>query len=257
MSEPETTAAATEVLPRGDKRLSGRVALVTGASRGIGRAIAQALAAEGAPVALAARSGEDLERLADDIRKTGGEALPVPCDVSRPEDIERATRSTVEHYKRVDVLINNAGIGKRGKLDELTIEDWDRTFAVNLRGVFLMTQSVVPHMKRQGSGHIINISSVAGLVGNAGISCYNATKFGLMGFSEALMFELRHDRIKVTTICPGSTDSYFSGEPGASNRENFLTVDDVAHAVAEVVATAPNALISQVHLRPLVPPQRG
>jgi short-subunit dehydrogenase len=154
------------------------------------------------------------------------------------------------------VLINNAGVGLRGKVDQIAVEDWDRAFAVNLRGVFLMTRAMVPHMREIGGGHIINISSVAGLVGNPGLSAYNATKFGLMGFSEALMLELRHDHIKVTTICPGSTDSYFSGQQGQAGREDFLTIDDIAHAVTEVLATAPNSLISQVHIRPLIPPKR-
>jgi NAD(P)-dependent dehydrogenase (short-subunit alcohol dehydrogenase family) len=254
MTEGDGPAAVGNTTGR--KRLAGHVALITGASRGIGRGIAETLAREGAQVALAARDEAGLEKIAGGIKETGGTALSLRCDVTREEDIARTVKTAIDELGRVDVLINNAGVGLRGKVDEIAVEDWDRAFAVNLRGVFLMTRAMVPHMRQIGGGHIINISSVAGLVGNPGLSAYNATKFGLMGFSEALMLELRHDHIKVTTICPGSTDSHFSGEQGQAGRENFLAIDDVAHAVTEVLATAPNSLISQVHIRPLIPPTR-
>ncbi len=249
---------ATKSPPQGGLRLSGKGAVVTGASRGIGRAAAAALAAEGARVALLARTAADLESVARELRAAGGEAEPFVCDVTSEGDVADAVSAAAARLGRLDFLINNAGIGARGKVDEISVADWDRAFAVNLRGVFLMTRAVVPHMKRQGGGHVVNIASVAGLVANPGLSCYNATKFGLMGFSEALMLELRHDRIKVTAICPGSTDTYFRGhEPGGAGRENHLSVEDVSRAIIEVLATAPNALVSQVHLRPLVPPSRG
>lgn len=242
--------------PKGGLRLSGKVALVTGASRGIGRGVAEALAAEGARVALVARTGSDLEEVARGIRDGGGEAECFVADVAHEQDVVQAVEAAASHFGGLDVVINNAGLGVRGKVDELPVADWDRMFAVNLRGVFLVTRAAVPHLKKRGGGHVVNISSVAGLVGNPGMAGYNATKFGLMGFSEALMFELRQDRIKVTAICPGSTDTYFSGQQGQSGRDNYLTVADVAHAVVEVVCTSANALISQLHLRPLVPPVR-
>lgn len=240
-----------------DKPLTGRVALVTGASRGIGRAIAEAFAQAGASLALAARSEDDLARVADGIEKLGAEAHPVRCDVSVTEDASRAVSSTVDRFGRLDILVNNAGIGCGGRIEDITIEAWDRAFAVNLRGVFLVTRAAVPLMKRQGGGHIVNISSVAGLVANPRLSAYNATKFGLMGFSEALMLELRYDRIKVSVICPGSTDTSFGGRSGPGERPQVLAAADVAQAALAVVTAAPDALISQVHVRCLIPPQRG
>ena len=238
-------------------RLAGKVALVTGASRGIGRAIAQAFGREGASVALAARTQKDLAEAAREVEAAGGKALALTADVADPDQAARLTTDTVGQFGKLDILINNAGVGCRGKVDELAVADWDRAFGVNLRGVFLVTRAAVPAMKKNGGGHIVNIASVAGLVANPGISAYNATKFGLMGFSESLMLELRHDHIKVSVICPGSTDTYFSpGGPGGPARENFLTPEDVADAVADLVSTSANALISQVHLRPLIPPRR-
>jgi 3-oxoacyl-[acyl-carrier protein] reductase len=238
-------------------RLAGKVALVTGASRGIGRALGRCFGAEGGAVALAARSAPDLAEAAREVEAAGGRALAIAGDVSDPDQAGRMVSETVDKLGRLDILVNNAGVGCRGRIDELAIADWDRVFAVNLRGVFLVTRAAVPVMKERGGGHIVNIASVAGLVANPGISAYNATKFGLMGFSESLMLELRHDHIKVSVICPGSTDTHFgSGPQGGPGKENFLSADDVADAVLDLVTTSSNALISQVHLRPLIPPRR-
>jgi NAD(P)-dependent dehydrogenase (short-subunit alcohol dehydrogenase family) len=244
--------------PQGSPRLQGKVALVTGASRGIGRAVAKRFAGEGAAVALAARTESDLKDAAREVEAAGGRALVLAADISDPDQAAKLSADTVAQLGRLDFLVNNAGVGARGKVDELSLADWDRVFAVNLRGVFLVTRAAVPAMKKQGGGHIVNISSVAGLVANPGISAYNATKFGLMGFSESLMFELRHDHIKVSVICPGSTDTHFGvgSTPGGPGRENFLTADDVADAVLDIVTASSNALLSQVHLRPLIPPRR-
>jgi NAD(P)-dependent dehydrogenase (short-subunit alcohol dehydrogenase family) len=251
-----STGGAGSAPPAG--RLAGKVALVTGASRGIGRGVAELFAREGAAVALAARTEADLAEVARAIEAAGGRALAVRCDVSRPEDAARTVETALARLGRLDILVNNAGMGVGGRLEEITLERWDEAVAVNLRGPFLMTRAAVPAMKRQGGGHVVNVSSVAGLVGNAGLSAYNATKFGLMGLSEALMLELRHDRIKVSVICPGSTDTHFgSGQPGAPGRENYLAVEDVAGAILDLVTAAPGALISQVHIRPLIPPRRG
>ena len=233
--------------------LLGKVAFITGASRGIGRGLALALARAGADVALAARTAPDLEAAAGEIRQLGRAALVCPADMRRAEDVDAAVRRAVERFGRIDILVNNAGLGHFGPVDELPVERFDEMLEVNLRAPFLCTRAVVPVMKRQGGGTILNVASVAGLVGNPNLSGYNATKFGLMGFSEACMLELRHHDIKVAVLCPGSTATDFGRGKDVAGR---LTVEDVAQAALAILTSGPNALLSQVHLRPLHPPGR-
>jgi len=233
--------------------LSGKTALVTGASRGIGRGVALALARAGCDVAAAARTVPDLETLAEEIRALGRRAVVVPADVRDDRSVSGMVDGSLDAFGRLDILVNNAGLGWFGPVDELAIEQFDEMIGVNLRGPFLCTRAVVPAMKRQGGGTILNIASVAGLVANPNLSGYNATKFGLLGFSEACMLELRHFGIKVAAICPGSTATEFGG---GRSPEGRLTVDDVAHAALAILTASPNALLSQVHLRPLHPPKR-
>jgi len=233
--------------------LAGQVALVTGASRGIGRGIALAVARAGADVAVAARSAPDLAVVAREIEGLGRRALVVPTDVRDDAAVQALVEGVLATLGRVDILVNNAGLGHFGPVEDMPIEQFDEMIGVNLRGPFLCVRAVVPAMKRQGGGAILNIASVAGLVGNANLSGYNASKFGLMGMTEALMLELRHAGIKVAAICPGSTATDFAGGRTATDR---LTVDDVAHAALAILTAGPNALMSQVHLRPLHPPKR-
>ncbi len=229
------------------------IAVVTGASRGIGKGVALALAREGCDVVLAARDRAALEGVARDIESLGRRALVVSTDVRDAAQIDALAHQTLEHFGRADILINNAGLGHFGPVDELAVERFDEMIAVNLRGAFLCTRAFVPAMKRQGGGAIVNIASVAGLVGNPNLSGYNASKFGLMGFSEATMLELRHFGIKVIAICPGSTATDFGAGRDPVGR---LTVEDVAHAIVGALTASPNALQSQIHLRPLHPPKR-
>ena len=231
-----------------------QAALVTGASRGIGRGVALALARAGADVAIAARTMPDLQALAREIEALGRRAIIIPADMRDDRSVEGMVQGALDAFGRLDILVNNAGLGHFGPVDEMSIEQFDEMMGVNLRGPFLCTRAAVPAMKRQGSGTILNIASVAGLVANPNLSGYNATKFGLMGFSEACMLELRHFGIRVAAICPGSTATDFAGGRPAEGR---LTVDDVAHAALAILTASPNALMSQVHLRPLHPPKRG
>jgi NAD(P)-dependent dehydrogenase (short-subunit alcohol dehydrogenase family) len=213
-------------------KLKGQVAIVTGGSRGIGLAVARSLSSAGAEVVATSRA---------------------ELDVRDPAQVETVVAQTLERHGRIDILINNAGLGHFGPVEDLPIDQFDEMIAVNLRGPFLLTRAVVPAMKRQGSGIIVNVSSVAGLVGNPNLSGYNASKFGLMGFSESTMLELRHAGIKVAVICPGSVATDFGHGP---NVPGMLDAQDVALAVMSIVEAAPNALISQIHLRPLRPPKR-
>jgi NAD(P)-dependent dehydrogenase (short-subunit alcohol dehydrogenase family) len=211
------------------------------------------LAEAGADVALAARDQAALAAVAREVESFGRKALALPTDVRDAAQIEALASTVLSRLGRADILINNAGLGHFGPVDELAIERFDEMIAVNLRGAFLCTRAFVPSMKAQGGGAIVNVASVAGLVGNPNLSGYNASKFGLMGFSEATMLELRHFGIKVIAICPGSTATEFGAGRDPVGR---LAVEDVAHAVLGALTTSPNALQSQIHLRPLHPPKR-
>jgi len=202
---------------------------------------------------LAARDRGALGGVATEVEARGRTALIQGADVTDAAQVEALVAATLSRFGRIDILINNAGIGRFGPVDALPIEDFDAMVAVNLRAPFLCTRAVVPPMKAAGRGAIVNIASVAGLVGNPNLSGYNATKFGLMGFTESTMLELRHAGIKVAAICPGSTATEFGSGRDAVGR---LAASDVAAAVRAVLTAAPNALISQIHLRPLRPPAR-
>jgi short-subunit dehydrogenase len=203
-------------------------------------------------VVLAARSSAGLQKVAGEVESFGRAALPVPTDVRDAAQVDAMVAAALQRFGRVDTLINNAGLGWFGPVDELSVEKFDEMVAVNLRGPFLCTRAVVPAMKRQESGAIVNVASVAGLVGNPNLSGYNATKFGLMGFSESTMLELRQSGIKVAVICPGSTATDFGS---GNDVPGMLSADDVATAILAILTAAPNALLSQIHLRPLRPPR--
>jgi NAD(P)-dependent dehydrogenase (short-subunit alcohol dehydrogenase family) len=181
--------------------LQGRVVIITGASGGIGAATARGLARQGAQVVLAARREGELRALQAEITAAGGQALAVPCDVSSRADIDRLVATTIETYGRVDVLINNAGISAGSAIADSSDAELQLIVDVNLLAPARCIQAVLPHMRRQGSGLIINVGSVAGEVATSGL--YAATKFGLRGLSDALRRELRHEKIKVVLIAPG------------------------------------------------------
>jgi 3-oxoacyl-[acyl-carrier protein] reductase len=170
-------------------RLEGKAALVTGASSGLGRATAIVLAQAGMDVALVARSAEDLESAKEGVLKSGRRALSLPTDLAKQEETSATIERTVEEFGRIDVLVNAAGTDAPGTVEDLTVEGWDRTLAVNLRAPFLLSKAAFPHMREAGGGTIVNISSVAGKKGWANASAYCASKFGLTGFTQALADE--------------------------------------------------------------------
>lgn len=185
--------------------LSGQVAVVTGASRGIGKAIAGRLAAAGAKVACLARNEEKLQATADEIRSAGGVAEIYPCDVTDADAVQQAMDKIVEAWERVDIAVNNAGITRDTLIPRMTNEDWDEVITTNLRSVFLLTRAATGVMMRQRTGRVINISSVSGLMGNPGQSNYSASKAGIIGFTQTVARELasRKRKITVNAICPG------------------------------------------------------
>lgn len=188
----------------GERALQGKAALVTGASSGLGRATAVALARAGADVALVARSAEELESGAEEISKTGRRALVVPADLAVDDEAPGAVSQTVEAFGRVDVLVNAAGTDTPGTVEELDVEGWDRTLDVNLRAPFLLSRAAFPRMREAGGGTIVNVSSVADKKGWATASAYCASKFGLTGLTEALVDEGREHGIRTIVLYPGA-----------------------------------------------------
>ena len=189
-------------------QLKGRVAIVTGSGRGIGRAIASLFAAEGARVTVTARSADEIESAAEEIRAAGGEAIAVTGEVADEADVSRVIEETVDRFGQIDILVNNAG-ANLPHIDLVDIEpdDWRRVIDVNINGMYLCTRAVIPHMTSRGSGKIINISSIGGRRGGRGRGPYRVTKAGMINLTETLAAELREHRITVNCICPGGVDT--------------------------------------------------
>ena len=235
--------------------LTDAVAVVTGASKGLGARIARTLVHQGATVCGLARSTDSLRALHDDL---GSAFVPVSCDIRNEDEIEAAFDTVDDEAGRLDVLINNAGLGQFGPVDDLDTDAFDVQMDTNVRGVYLCTREAVPRMREQNEatgfgGHIVNIASIAGLLGNPNISAYNASKFAVRGFSEAVMKEVREDGIRVTCLYPGSVETNFFDVAGVDMTENPLAPDDVAATVQHVLEAPPNHLISEVVVRPLRP----
>jgi 3-oxoacyl-[acyl-carrier protein] reductase len=203
--------------------LSGKTAIVTGASRGIGRAIAMRLAAAGAKVACVARSADKLNETVDAITAAGGEAEVHTCDVTDSEAATKLIEGLAEKWGGLDIVVNNAGITKDGLIPRMSDEDWDNVIATNLRSVFLFTRAASLVMMRKRSGRIINISSVSGLMGNAGQSNYSASKAGVIGFTRTVAQELASRKVTVNAICPGFIASEMTQAMGATLDEFVKT----------------------------------
>jgi short-subunit dehydrogenase len=236
--------------------LRGRRAIITGASRGIGLAVAKALAADGVRVFLAARGEVDLARAAESIATNGGEAGYLGCDMGDLEQIETMFASAMKSLGGVDILVNNAGFNVKGPAVGLSARDWDRILGVNLRAAFILSKSAADEMIRQGSGYIINIGSGASQTPIANNAAYCASKFGLLGFSESLALELRDKGVKVSIILPGSTATFFGDstpESKLASMPGMLRAEDVANCVLFLLRQAPQAWTSVMNLRPLNP----
>lgn len=233
-------------------KLTGKIAIVTGASSGIGAEFSKMLIEQGAKVYGLARSIDKL----NSIQKLIGESfIPVKMDVTNYEDVEKWVESTFDNKNQPDVLVNNAGLGYFADVDELSLEQWQTMLDVNLSGVFYLTRLIVPLMKKNNAVcHIVNIASVAGLMGNPQISGYNATKFGLRGFSESLFKELRFDGIKVSCFFPGSiATNFFDSVDAVELHSNMMQPIDIANTLKYVLETPDNFLINEITMRPLNP----
>lgn len=232
--------------------IENKVAVVTGSGRGIGRGIAIELGRLGAQVVLAARSRNELEETA---RMIGKSASIVPTDVRRKDDLERLFEQTTTALGPVDVLVNAAGLGIFGPVIDFTDEAFGILIETNLRGIFFASRFVLPSMIERKQGHIINIASIAGKVGSANRAVYCASKFGVVGFTESLAEEVRQHGVRVSVICPGSTDTRFSpSETSGKSRERMLRPEDIAHAVRMIVTQEPNSFVSEIIMRPTQKP---
>jgi NAD(P)-dependent dehydrogenase (short-subunit alcohol dehydrogenase family) len=235
--------------------LSGSVAVVTGGGRGIGHAISSRLADMGATVALTGRDEMRVQQVARDLVSRGHKAEGIGCDIADLASVEALGERLRQSYGRVDILVNNAGIGgPNALLHELSPTDWDAIFNTNVRGAYYMLRAVVPLMITAGTGHIINISSLAGKNPLPRGAAYSASKWALNGLSYGVAEELRAQNIRVSVICPGSVDTDFSPRRGGKDTQKMLKTDDVAHAVAMLVTQEPQSFISEVLLRPTQKP---
>ncbi len=240
------------------KALLGQVAIVTGAGRGIGRAIALTFARAGVDVSLASRTQEEIESVAEEARALGSRALPLPTDVAEEDQVEALVVRSLEDFGKVDILVNCAGIALYAPVVDYPTTEFDRILATNLRGVFLCSRAVLKGMYARGSGTIINIASIAGKVGTANRAAYCASKFGVLGFSEALAQEARRHNVRVSVICPGSVRTTFGRhlDGGGSDKLSWaLDPEEVARAALHLAASPPETFISEVVMRPTNPPR--
>lgn len=235
-------------------RVKDKKVLITGSSRGIGRAIAQALASEGARLFLTARDESSLKDLKATLSAEGADVEFGAADLADYDQLKRMFDGAIGFLEGIDVLINNAGIGKKGNVVEMDVADWDRTFAVNLRAAFILSKMAAGKMIEQQSGHIINIGSGASQTPIAGLAGYCATKHGLLGFSESLGLELRQHNIKVSIVLPGSTATHFGdGDPDTKKaaKPGMLRPGDIADAVLYLLKQSSIAWTSVMNVRPL------
>ena len=242
-----------------DVDLSGQVAAITGASSGIGEATARALARAGAAVALAARRLERIEALAEQIRNDGGSAIAVRCDVGEEEQAHSFVQRTNDELGRIDVLVNNAGVMLLGPIENAPTEEWRQMIHANVFGVLYCTHAALPLMHTQGSGHIVNVSSVAGRVARAGSGVYNLTKFGVGAFSESLRQECVPLGVRVTIIEPGAVATELAGHNRPEILEQIgkrfgglqlLAAEDIANAILYAIAQPSHVSINELLVRP-------
>jgi NAD(P)-dependent dehydrogenase (short-subunit alcohol dehydrogenase family) len=236
-------------------RLSNKIALVTGASRGIGHATSLALAKEGATIVATARTQKDLDALVTEIEKSGGKAKAVVCDATKAADVAGAVKQAIDSFGRVDILVNNVGVGGYRPFLDWTEADYDRIMTTNAKSTWLFCKEVIPHMLKQGGGNIVNLSSVAGLQGYPSEGIYCMSKFAQVALSQSLDREFYQRNIKVSLVCPGGVETHFAIGDGRTydgpNMKGFSRAEDVAEAVLLAVLPRDRTRVVNVILRPM------
>ncbi|MEI7906484.1 MAG: SDR family NAD(P)-dependent oxidoreductase [Bacteroidota bacterium] len=233
--------------------LKGLTAIVTGASKGIGKAIALTLSTHGVNVVLAARSADMLAGIQKEISVSGGNSIAIATDVTSESSVQNLINETIVKFGTVDILINNAGVGKFSNVVDMKTEEYDRMMDVNLKGVFLCSRAVLPAMIKQQKGEIINIASLAGKNSFAGGSVYSASKWGLIGFARSLMLEVRDHNIRVVTISPGSVNTHFADKE--TNEPQIIQPQDVADTVLFALNMPSRVNVSEIDIRPAKKPR--
>lgn len=236
--------------------LAGKVALVTGSGRGIGKAVALSLARSGCRLVVTARTAAQLEQVQQEIQAIGGDSKTVPADLTRDQDIEKVVAEIRGAYGAVDFLVNNAGWGKRAPVARLKVEDLDQTLRVNLRAPMLLAKHLLPDMIEKGGGAVINIGSVSGKAGEANGAAYSASKFGLIGFTQSLYEEVREHGIKVAVILPGFVDTPMIPPVKQLDRSKMIQANDVAQSVLYVLNSPPTSCPVEITIRPQRTPYR-
>jgi NAD(P)-dependent dehydrogenase (short-subunit alcohol dehydrogenase family) len=237
--------------------LTNNTAIVTGGTKGIGLAIARALVTAGVNVSLSARHEDEINKAVAELNEIGaGRCVGFVCDVRDEAQVESLFANTVSALGGLDILVNNAGIGIFASVESTSGDDFRAVIETNLCGVFYCCHAAIPLMRQRGGGYIINISSLAGANPHANMAAYNASKFGLNGFSEALMQEVRHDGIKVSYIMPGSVNTEFGGDVPSPSKSWQLQPEDIAHVVMDLLQYPDRTLPSRIEIRPSRPPKR-
>lgn len=230
---------------------------MTGSTKGIGLAIAEALNREGANVVISARTQREVEKTVGRLSAEGQAGVAgLRCDVRNEGEVKDLVDFTVSRFGGLDILVNNAGIGVFKTVEELTSEDWKQVMTTNLDSLYYGCHYAIPAMKKRGGGFIVNIGSLAGKNAFVTGAAYNASKFGLIGFSEALMQEVRYDDIRVAYVMPGSVDTWFGGKPPAGGDSWKIAAADVAQVVLETLKRDPRCLTSRIEIRPSKPPRK-
>jgi NAD(P)-dependent dehydrogenase (short-subunit alcohol dehydrogenase family) len=235
--------------------LNGKSAIVTGGTKGIGRGIAEALLRAGVAVCVSARNKTEIDQTCKELAALG-QVTGFQADIRDYSQVKELIAHTVKEFGGLDILVNNAGIGIFETVEQTSPEDFRAVLETNVFGVFYCCHEAIPQMKKRGLGYIINISSLAGVNAHPRMAAYNASKFGLNGFSEALMQEVRHDNIKVSYIMPGSVNTEFGGDSPSDEKSWQLTPQDIARVVIDLLHHDDRSLPSRVEIRPSKPPKK-